>query len=1100
MDCFSPCGCVPTDNLMFYSPFRRYYKHATIIEKCFPQDKNAEIKPLSNELSYLTYYTKSKPVKLAKVGKYLYKRMLSNISHAKIRDVQIELQIFEALLGSNSRDIHYFGTYVLACALLVLKTKNTTLKWEAAEMMSLFCQHRGGTTTIISDEMRDSYVEVVEGFSTYLTQNKDPLVDTIKLQSIGLKVVYAVVKCQDTYIGDGRMELNRIIFAILGRMWMDYKNKKLPLISDQGARNTEKYVATSTEKYPETCEYISLKDSKEAIDSICRMNINDVSADVLLAEQNIRNSSWILLHSLVEFSYGSNLRWIILSLFKFMDNEPESWSHPQFGSNVMSFMANQIGSQYQNVVITETLLFLDNFSKDLLNVKPKGNQPVVKREQIKLTLVRILKELLSSPIILAGVSVLEILLKLVSNLVETAENDTSSYIDLTFNPIDQDSDESSNLQNNTPSIAEQLLNTLLRTIGGLTRKQYYSNQASDVISYMSSDIDIEELKVQGFFSQTQLTNSQNTKNPEKGFILKKSSDDFQNKPIYRKTIWLLKAIRETLGSLVYEKSSEIHFAQNSSQIFSWSSIKPCVQLLASTDPQLRLLSGQILTLAVQFSKKLSAGYKKQMELSSGIPKLQVTAELENRIENLNFEDSEKTKMSRKTDAQNISTPDFRSISKAVSNSTNISAITQSILTEPYRGELTSDASFCSAFHAILKLLVHQLSNNTYCNFLISNCFLKEYISHESSYPKISVLHTISSIYFPLIPIVRQIESNLSLNANTTMNGSSVMNESEIFKSDNNQLDTPLTMVDESNIFLHHFCLLQTILGEMLTIVAGDIVEKDSQEYRDLKDYISDVIKKQKRCGSWCSEMELDIYNPMLSWLTNDKPFTATDLVESTWSYETIKMHFTKFISVPYPENLNIEANSNRELVSSLKNIMYSSYPVAIVKPDQEDFTSPEYFCDLNSSFKSQNNQLRDDDTTTVGRKSHSSGKMNVSFKGINDFNDEKPISDTLKPKHGKEYFLQKELELGLNAFELNDYLDPHDFGVGVDELKFALVDGIADVNTVLFGASQETAEIDSDVSSIGSQEENGDSDDDNSYKNQFSRTHEPQSVFDYLKI
>ncbi|KAJ1934975.1 plasma membrane localization protein, partial [Linderina pennispora] len=77
MSCFRapPSGGsqAPADFILFHPLLRRYVKHATLIEKCFPPEKLGETVPNSNELSYLVYYAQSKPAKLAKVGAYLAK-------------------------------------------------------------------------------------------------------------------------------------------------------------------------------------------------------------------------------------------------------------------------------------------------------------------------------------------------------------------------------------------------------------------------------------------------------------------------------------------------------------------------------------------------------------------------------------------------------------------------------------------------------------------------------------------------------------------------------------------------------------------------------------------------------------------------------------------------------------------------------------------------------------------------------------------------------------------------------------------------------------------------------------------------------------------
>ena len=60
-------------------------KHQVLILKCFPKyQKNViDVKPNSSELSYLLYYASTRRSKLQKVGAFLEKRTVSDVSKNK---------------------------------------------------------------------------------------------------------------------------------------------------------------------------------------------------------------------------------------------------------------------------------------------------------------------------------------------------------------------------------------------------------------------------------------------------------------------------------------------------------------------------------------------------------------------------------------------------------------------------------------------------------------------------------------------------------------------------------------------------------------------------------------------------------------------------------------------------------------------------------------------------------------------------------------------------------------------------------------------------------------------------------------------------------
>ena len=141
--CFSPCLSTsdhpPPDRILF-SPFRRYVKHATLIEKCYPTERISNPTPKSNELSYLVYYAQSKPAKLFKVGSYMEKRIHRDILRRKSNDIKIDLAIFDALIASCSRDLSYFIRNLAFSLRMSLLLRTWTLfGWLAIHLPCFVC-------------------------------------------------------------------------------------------------------------------------------------------------------------------------------------------------------------------------------------------------------------------------------------------------------------------------------------------------------------------------------------------------------------------------------------------------------------------------------------------------------------------------------------------------------------------------------------------------------------------------------------------------------------------------------------------------------------------------------------------------------------------------------------------------------------------------------------------------------------------------------------------------------------------------------------------------------------------------------------------------
>ena len=85
--------------------------HLQLILGCYPKSKSAR-DPDSNALGKLTFYTKSRPVKLAKVGRALLKR--SQRGSESENRLCITLAILKRLLDESRSDIAVFSNEAMA--------------------------------------------------------------------------------------------------------------------------------------------------------------------------------------------------------------------------------------------------------------------------------------------------------------------------------------------------------------------------------------------------------------------------------------------------------------------------------------------------------------------------------------------------------------------------------------------------------------------------------------------------------------------------------------------------------------------------------------------------------------------------------------------------------------------------------------------------------------------------------------------------------------------------------------------------------------------------------------------------------------------------
>jgi len=202
-------------------------KHQVLILKCYPRlPKNssaAEIKPNGSELSYLLFYASSRKSKLTKVGTFLEKRTISDLSKSRSPSIQITLQILTAFLnnpgigGGGPEGFGLFAPFVLRILRDVLKSANdTALVEHAVPTWDSFCRHQDHVALNADLEYRSLFAEVIRLWAGYATkepgnkttatrgQMRVGVTDSIKLRSAGLQALKSVADSESLGTEAGR--------------------------------------------------------------------------------------------------------------------------------------------------------------------------------------------------------------------------------------------------------------------------------------------------------------------------------------------------------------------------------------------------------------------------------------------------------------------------------------------------------------------------------------------------------------------------------------------------------------------------------------------------------------------------------------------------------------------------------------------------------------------------------------------------------------------------------------------------------------------------------------------------------------------------------
>ncbi|KAJ2613582.1 plasma membrane localization protein [Coemansia sp. RSA 1365] len=450
-----PClGCMrskpPTSSqphasrALFYPVLRRYVKHASLVERCFPPEKSGDTAPNSSELSYLVYYAQSKPAKLTKVGAFLFRRISRDIQRRRFSDVLVGLRVYDALLSACGGDLNFFANNVLECLDSVLAAADPGLALAATRTFVQFCRCHTGATLAIDKGLCASYSLLLRVFASYT------LSETPAQAALGLCALQAVAESRATYASECYYELPLLVSAIIRR------------------------IANSPTLAP--VAHCSIEQQLAAAESIAATGPD---AELL------GGWAWRCLETLVCRSHGQHSRVIVAEILKCLETSLE-WQPIQHCVHIVLVTVAQLQPQDQNMVIVETLSFLTRDAPSLWlhpdSTPRSGDSAERKVASRQACVIRILERLFCKPYVLVGISVMEALNVLAAFILETATAQRS--------PSHDDGMFSAALKTATnPVQSSQQTHMsdyyhLLAAMGGLAKHQYYRDQLSDMVEYI----------------------------------------------------------------------------------------------------------------------------------------------------------------------------------------------------------------------------------------------------------------------------------------------------------------------------------------------------------------------------------------------------------------------------------------------------------------------------------------------------------------------------------------------------------------------------------------------------------------------------------------
>ena len=479
-------------------------KHATLILKCYPRyTKSATtVQPNSSELNYLLYYASTRRSKLQKVGLFLQKKTAHDVHKNKLANVQVTLQITNALIQKLPRDLPLYATYILDILVNVLQSQDLSMVEESIPTFEGFCRHQDVTTIAASQSLIDQFEEVIRIYASYAAL-KTPVVMkgglntpiAIRWRTAGLKALKSVSALESIGAEGGR-QMSNIMPVILQNLHSGDPDHLLRL--QHQARSEEGTDRPARENARR--RRMSVATSKTSEKSRPNSSAVDGAIDEadLIAEEEV---GLLALQCLKQIFTGNNRMQIRLAtnaMLHFICNEAPSKRPATNRSGRTGLDATWSTTLIESVA--QWTPVQDRFAILTTTMEAVLNLPVTEDKLAKhLQLCSLIDWLLRSDINMIGLSVMDILIGLLQHMTtllqhrpqtsELPQHEETGSIDIfkdaqaTLNdPGSPAITETSFVEENTQSVQEKLLAKLRRCIAGLAMHVYYSDQVLDLVN------------------------------------------------------------------------------------------------------------------------------------------------------------------------------------------------------------------------------------------------------------------------------------------------------------------------------------------------------------------------------------------------------------------------------------------------------------------------------------------------------------------------------------------------------------------------------------------------------------------------------------------
>ncbi|KAK9471788.1 uncharacterized protein V1510DRAFT_396232 [Dipodascopsis tothii] len=405
---------------MLWSRMRTKFrpKHQRLILQCYPGGRAQEKHPNSSELSYLLYYVSTRRSKLPKVGLFLDRKVKSDLWRGRAGNVQVSVDICKALVEKCPTDVNLFAEYVVSILTVVAGSNDLALCQYTGGLFKAFCAAHDGALLADDKDFVVAYVGML-GLYMDLPRQKAAQSNVAGWRLVALEAAKSVAASEALAASNGQLQIETIVPVILDALAGDHGDAL-------GALNM-RLARAANDPPPSAAGTAAGTDAGDAPDDADEPSVLALGA----------------LRTLYDTTNPGQVRLATRAVVQFMLRKP---ANDAWNTALVELLAEWTPVQFRFIILRTLLECLTD------HVRPAHHAN-------ELTITKLVASLLSCSISLVGLSVLDVLHLLFSQIVAALHAGPRARGDV-----------------------DTLVRQLSLTIGDLATHIYYSNQITDMVS------------------------------------------------------------------------------------------------------------------------------------------------------------------------------------------------------------------------------------------------------------------------------------------------------------------------------------------------------------------------------------------------------------------------------------------------------------------------------------------------------------------------------------------------------------------------------------------------------------------------------------------